>query len=378
MRSLLLTPDFPPATGGIQTVMHRLARHARQLTIRVVTRDHARAGEFDRSAGLDVVRAGPAGSPRAAIASMNARALIEARRFRPDLVVSGHVVASPAALAIGRVLGVPVAQYMHADELRNRPRLAAFAARRAAATLAVSAHTERMAIALGADPGRVHRVQNGVDLPRAGAGGALGATGAVAAERAERPTIVTVARLEQRDKGHDVMLRALGLVRERVPDVEWLVVGDGSLRSELERLAAAAGLTDAVTFAGPVSDAQRDAILDRAHVFAMPSRLPPGGTGGEGFGIVYLEAAAHGLPAVAGNVGGAPDAVVDGQTGVLVDPTDPAAVADAIAGLLLDPQRAEAMGRAGVRWARELSWPLVVERIEELLLRVARDGTGGP
>jgi glycosyltransferase involved in cell wall biosynthesis len=102
----------------------------------------------------------------------------------------------------------------------------------------------------------------------------------------------------------------------------------------------------------------------------MPSRLPPDG-GGEGFGIVYLEAGLHALPVVAGNVAGALDAVVDGETGLLVDPTDHVAVADAISSLILDPELAERLGRAGERRAREHSWPVIARRVEDLLLEVA-------
>jgi phosphatidylinositol alpha-1,6-mannosyltransferase len=106
-----------------------------------------------------------------------------------------------------------------------------------------------------------------------------------------------------------------------------------------------------------VTDAERDAALDRAHVFAMPSRLPPGGVGGEGFGIVYLEAGAHRLPVVAGAVGGALDAVVHEKTGLLVDPEDVGAVAQAVGDLLLDPQRAGELGDAGREHAQGFAWP---------------------
>ena len=123
--------------------------------------------------------------------------------------------------------------------------------------------------------------------------------------RAARPTVVTVARLRDCYKGHDVLMRAMPLIRARVPDAQWIVIGDGPLRPELEREAAAPWPRRLRRFTGEVADAERDEWLDRAHVFAMPSRLRAGGGGGEGFGIVYLEAGAHGLPVVAGNVGGA-------------------------------------------------------------------------
>lgn len=342
--------------------MHRLVLHARRLEVRVVTRTSPGAAAFDEQTDLDVRRAGRAGGGPASNLAVSVRGLVEAARFRPRAVLSGHVVTGPAARAIGRAAGVPVIQYVHADELRTRPRTARLAAG-AEAVVAVSAHTVAQVVDAGADPARVHRVLNGVDLPAVPCG-----------KTAPRPTLITVARLEDRYKGHDTLIRALPLIRARVPEVEWVVVGDGSLRPELERLAEREGVRAAVRFLGTVTDAERDAALDRARVFAMPSRLPAGGVGGEGFGIVYLEAAARGLPVVAGNVGGALDAVVDGETGLLVNPDDPAAVAGAISGLLCDPERAAALGAAGERRARQFSWPIVARQVEDLILDAIRAG----
>jgi phosphatidyl-myo-inositol dimannoside synthase len=159
-------------------------------------------------------------------------------------------------------------------------------------------------------------------------------------------------------------------VRARVPGTVLVLVGDGQLRQAYENLAAALGLNGSVEFAGSVSDDERNRMLELGHVFSMPSRLPPDG-GGEGFGIVCLEAGLHGLPIVAGNVAGALDAVVDGETGLLVDPTDHIAVADAISRLLLDSELAARLGQAGARRAREHSWPVIARRVEDLLLEIA-------
>jgi phosphatidyl-myo-inositol dimannoside synthase len=362
-RVLVLTPDFPPARGGIQVLVHRLVRHARQSRMRVVTLDAPQAELFDRREELDVRRLPRVrGSRSAAIALLNGAALREALAFRPDVVLSAHIVTSPAARAIRSAMRVPVVQYLYADEARARPRLTTFAMRHADATVALSRHTRDLAIAAGGEPARVHRIPPGVDLPAPSR-----------AERAGRPTILTIARLGERYKGHDTLTRAMPLIRARVPEAEWVIVGDGPLRPELERLAAAHGLNGHARFVGQASDAERDAWLDRAHVFAMPSRLRAGGGGGEGFGIAYLEAGAHELPVVAGNVAGALDAVVDQETGLLVDPTDHVAVADALAELLLDPGRAAVLGRAGAARAGGFTWPKIAGRVEELLLRVARE-----
>lgn len=362
-RVLVLTPDFPPAPGGIQLLVHRIVRHADRLRMRVVTLDSPGARDFDATSGLDVQRVGLSAGRQVAVAALNARALGEAGRFRPAAVLSGHIVTAPAAALIAAALRIPSVQYLYAREVGARPGLAAFAVRRADATVAVSAYTRELAAANGAAPARVHCILPGVDLPEP-----------ATLPRAERPTILTIARLSERYKGHDVMLRALPLIRARVPDVEWVVVGDGPLRPGLERAAACHGLQGNVRFVGTVSDGERDRWLRRAHVFTMPSRLPAGGFAGEGFGIVYLEAGAQELPVVAGNVGGALDAVVHGETGVLVDPSDHIALAYAIADLLLDPSRAQALGTAGARRARDLAWPAVARRVEDLVLGLLAGG----
>jgi phosphatidylinositol alpha-1,6-mannosyltransferase len=240
-----------------------------------------------------------------------------------------------------------------------KPALAAYAVAHADVTIAVSRYTRDLALSVGADEDRIAIVPPGVDLPAEQPNRLRRAQGP--------PTIVTVARLRNRYKGHDVLMRALPLIRARVPTARWVIVGDGPLRHHLEALADTQGVSEAVRFAGVISDSERDALLRRSHVFAMPSRLPAPGLAGEGFGIVYLEAGARGLPVVAGKAGGALDAVLDGRTGLLVDPQDHVAVSDAISDLLLERERAERMGEAGAANARAHAWPVVGARVEELL-----------
>lgn len=355
---LVLTPDFPPRHGGIQVLVQRIVSGLTDFTPRVVALGAVDGPEPTDVAVRRVREVGPARP--LTILALNTTAVTEALHRRPDVVLSAHIVTSPAAATIARMLGIGFVQYFHAKEVGAKPALARFAARHATASIAVSRYTHDLILAVGGDAARIRRIPPGVDLP-----------GSSVDARAEgRPTILTVARLEDRYKGHDVILRAMALVRARVGDVRWVVIGDGPLRPVLERRAAEAGLGGCVQFAGAVDDAVRNAWLRTAHVFAMPSRLPAGGYAGEGFGIVYLEANAHGLPVVAGNVAGALDAVVDGETGLLVDPTDHVALAAALSSLLADPARAAALGRAGRERAREFAWPRIAARVEALLHEV--------
>jgi phosphatidylinositol alpha-1,6-mannosyltransferase len=356
-RLLLLTPDYPPVIGGVQLLMSRIASGVQGFDMRVLTPDSDGAARFDATSGVGTRRVRPlARSARGRIVGLNALALTEALRFRPELVLSGHIVTSPAAALIRRAVGARTVQYFHAREIGGRPRLAAFAARQAHARIAISTYTAGLLVPLGVSRETVTVIPPGVDLPAD-----------PRPEVAGRPTVLTIARLADSYKGHDVLLRSLASVRERVPDVEWVVIGDGPLRPGLEALARARGLGDSARFLGSVSDRERDLWLRRADLLAMPSRLPDGGRPGEGYGIVYLEAGAHGKPVVAGNVGGPLDAVLDGETGLLVEPTDAAAVAEAITTLLLDEKLAHRLGSAGAERARGLAWPAIVERVQAVL-----------
>ena len=120
-----------------------------------------------------------------------------------------------------------------------------------------------------------------------------------------------------------------------------------------------------------MTEAERDQALDSADVFVMASRVPPDGAGGEGFGMVYLEASARGVPVIAGRAGGAVDAVDDGVTGYLIDPESPEEVADAVLRVLTDDDRARALGQAGIEWSKNFAWPVIVERVEEVVYRAA-------
>jgi phosphatidyl-myo-inositol dimannoside synthase len=359
-RLLILTPDFPPARGGIQVVVERLAAGMDGFETLVLAPDGPGAGAYDAASALRVQRvAGGARLRGGRSALLNAAALRTAASFRPALTLSAHIVASPAAAAIRRMLGARTAQYFHAEEIGAKPRLAEFAARHCDLAIAVSSYTAELVVATGARPARLRVIANGADVPDD-----------ATPLPTQRPTILTIARIEERYKGHDAMVRALALVLAKVPDAQWVVIGDGSLRTSIEALARGYGIDGSISFLGAVSDEERDAWLRRARLLAMPSRLPAGPFAGEGFGIVYLEAGAYGKPVLAGNVGGALDAVLDGETGLLVDPLDPLAIAEAITSLLRDDALARRLGEAGRRRAEQHTWPSVAARVQRELLEL--------
>ena len=181
----------------------------------------------------------------------------------------------------------------------------------------------------------------------------------------EGPVLLTLARLEPR-KGIDMVIRAVAGLAAAHPGLSLLVAGDGPDKARLVSIAAKAGVADRVRFLGRVDAGMKAALFRSADLFVMPTRRE--GASVEGFGIVYLEAAWHGLAALAGREGGAADAVADGETGILCDGADPQAVEDAIAALLADRVALRTMGaRAAARVRAGFLWPSVLPRHLALL-----------
>ena len=181
-----------------------------------------------------------------------------------------------------------------------------------------------------------------------------------------RPVVVCVSRLVRR-KGQDTLIEALPAIRARVPGTALLIVGGGPDLRRLQERAAQVGAGD-VILTGAVAPDELPSYYGAGDVFAMPCRTRRGGLDVEGLGMVFLEASACGLPVVAGDSGGAPEAVRPGRTGTVVDGRDTAAVAAAVSGLLLDPERAAEMGRSGRAWTtQEWTWDLQARRLAELL-----------
>jgi phosphatidylinositol alpha-1,6-mannosyltransferase len=169
-------------------------------------------------------------------------------------------------------------------------------------------------------------------------------------------------------KGQDVLAEAWPDVQRRVPGAALLLVGGGPARPRIERLAQTGGVADDVVLVGSVPHDELPDWYAAGDVFAMPCRERLGGLDVEGLGMVFLEAAACGLPVVAGRSGGSPDAVLDGRSGIVVDGRSVTEVVDAVVGLLTDPERAARLGECGQRWVREdWTWERTVSDLRAML-----------
>lgn len=181
----------------------------------------------------------------------------------------------------------------------------------------------------------------------------------------DRKVILTVGRLQRR-KGQDMMIQALPLIREAVPDVLYCIVGGGADESYLRELAIAQGVADQVEFAGELADDRMLACYQGCHLFALPNRRI--NNDDEGFGMVLLEAQSCGKPVLAGDAGGTRETLLVDQTGVIVDCTKPEALAEAVTALFQDMERLDGMGSAGrAHVENSFSWERLAGKAMERL-----------
>lgn len=373
-RTLLVTNDFPPKVGGIQSYLGELWGRLDPVTTAVLTASSDRRAAAHDAAlaarGLEVTRVPRRTlylpTPRAARAVDAAVA-----RSRPDLVLYDPFV--PLAL-LGRRRGVPYGVVLHGAEVAIPARLPVTSAlaRRvlqgaAVAVCAGGYPREEAARLVGAAMPPVVEVPPGVDLVRYTP--PSDATRLAARRRfglsPSDVCVVSVGRLVPR-KGLDVLLQAGGSLSGRVAGLTVLIAGAGRDERRLRRLAART-LPGRARLLGQVDDETKVALLQAADLFAQPCRSRHGGLEQEGFGIVFLEAAACGLPQLAGRSGGSHEAVDDGVTGVVVDdPADAASVARSLEALLADRDRLLAMRSASrARVVEHFSYEVLARRLAE-------------
>lgn len=374
-RILIVTNDYPPRPGGIQAFVQALA--VRQPVDEVVVYASSWRGHADAQAAFDAAQPFPVVRDAASVLlptpAVARHAADVARAHRCQAVWFG--AAAPLALLApalrrGAHLERAVAS-THGHEVGWALLPGARQAlRRIGSSVDVvtylGAYTRaRLEPALGPRPELV-ALPSGVDTdtfsPAVSGRGVRERHGLVGV-----PVVVCVSRLVPR-KGQDRLVAALPALRARVRGTRLLIVGGGPDADRLTRLARAHGVTGAVTLTGSVPWEELPAHYAAGDVFAMPCRTRRRGLDVEGLGIVYLEASATGLPVVAGRSGGAPDAVLDGETGVVVDGASVAEVTRAVGDLLADPQRARAMGMAGRAWVeRAWRWDALATRLRGLL-----------
>ncbi|HET7085359.1 MAG TPA: glycosyltransferase [Rhizomicrobium sp.] len=389
---LFISSNFPPVIGGSAVVYHQLCKNAGGRIIALSASRDYRSGEawnsldeIDAGAGYPIHRIPflrpPTSEPEPSNwigrlvqavgcdlpimfrVLLRAISLIISHRIKVvclgELIYGGWLV-----FPLRYLLGRKVLIYTHGEEVSQTTsnflaRLRGSYLRHAHGVIAVSLFCKGQVISkYQIDQSKIHVVSNGVDLESFNCDGQNRAIWPESIR--DRPIILSVSRLVER-KGQESLIRAMPEILRKQPDAYCAIVGDGPLEGSLRSLIGELGLQDHCAVLGAASQSRILEYFKNCDVFALPCRtLADGDT--EGFGLVFLEAGACGKPVVAGVAGGTVEAVVDGETGFLVDGTNPSEVADAVSRILADPVLAKRLGDAGWRRAQNCGWHNVTAR----------------
>ena len=373
-RTLVITNDFPPRPGGIQTFGYEIVRRFDPESVTVLTSNWEGAAEFDAAQDFKIVRANTQTLvPSKSTLSM-AREIVVAENITRVLFGAaaplGLLAAPLRKLGVTNIVGMTQG---HETGWAMTP-----GTRQALRKIGndtdyltyISEYThKKIAKALSPDAAaRMRRIVPGVDSTEFSPDN-LSSGNQLRTELGwiDRPVIVCVSRLMAR-KGQDELIRALPIIQQTVANASLIIVGDGPYRKDIERLVKKLGLENFVHLTGKVSQAELSKWYAAGDVFAMPCRTRMGGWDVEGLGIVFLEGSATGLPVIVGDSGGAVDAVIDGETGYLVDGTNTAEIAGRIAYLFANPDIAKKMGEAGRNWVtQEWTWDQNFKKLDGLL-----------
>jgi phosphatidylinositol alpha-1,6-mannosyltransferase len=373
-RTLVITNDFPPRPGGIQTFGYEIARRFDPTSVTVLTSTWEGAAEFDAAQDFKIIRAQTQTLLPSKSTLAMAREIVVAENITRVLFGAAAplgLLASPLRkLGVKNIVGMTQG---HETGWAMTP-----GTRQALRKIGndtdyltyISEYThQKIAKALSPDAAaRMRRIVPGVDVTEfSPANASAGDQLRTELGWLDRPVIVCVSRLMAR-KGQDELIRALPQVHRTAPNASLIIVGEGPYRKDLERLITKLGLAEFVHLTGKVSQKELPNWYASGDIFAMPCRTRMGGWDVEGLGIVFLEGSATGLPVIVGDSGGAIDAVVDNETGYLVDGNNTGEIAQRISFLISNPDVAKRMGGAGRNWVtQEWTWDQNFKKLDGLL-----------
>jgi phosphatidylinositol alpha-1,6-mannosyltransferase len=372
-KSLLVSNRyFPPQAGGISHFMGSVATALGPEQVCCLTDVPSKLDSRTEDVSVRVYRRPAAFSRTTSVQAIGlALALSQIMLIeRPQIIQLAMAYEGFIGLWLRRWLRLPFVVYAHGNEILDAmdsewqtPRQALLQADR---VLACSQFTLDLVKKVGVDPERAVIVHPGCDANRFRPIQPNETLREKILERRCRDRVILTVGLESL-KGHDMVIRALPRLLRTLPDVTYIIAGSGS-QERLDHLARELGVRNRVIFTGLVSADDLPALYALCDLFVMPSRQDLAQHSVEGFGLVYLEANACGRPVIGGRSGGVRDAVVDGVTGLLVDPHDPEDIANAIGLLLTNPELARQLGEQGrSRVLNEFTWDTVGQRIRGIL-----------
>jgi phosphatidylinositol alpha-1,6-mannosyltransferase len=373
-RTLVITNDFPPRPGGIQTFGYEIVRRFDPVSVTVLTSGWEGAAEFDAAQEFKIVRA----DTQTLLPSKSTFAMAR------EIVVSENITrvlfgaAAPLGLLASPLRKLGVKNIVGMTQGHETGWAMTPGTRQALRKIGndtdyltyISEYThKKIAKALSPEAAaKMRRIVPGVDVTEFSPANLVeGDLLRANLGWINRPVIVCVSRLMSR-KGQDELIRALPEIHKTAPATSLIIVGEGSYRKEIEKLISKFGLADFVHLTGKVSQKDLSKWYAAGDIFAMPCRTRLGGWDVEGLGIVFLEGSATGLPVVVGDSGGAVDAVIDGKTGFLVDGRNTNEIAQRLAYLIANPDVAKSMGSAGRAWvSSQWTWDQNFKKLDGLL-----------
>ena len=368
---LLITNDFGPRAGGIETFVIGLLERIKDKEIWVYTSRQANSDDYDqqwlKKYRVRVIR------DRSRILLPTPRVILNLRKLisGEEIEIIWFGAAAPLGIAapwlrlpsIKRVVALTHGHEVWWAKIPPFSWLLRYASSGIDYFGYLGAYT-RKAISRAVNPEKLVHIAPGIDVKH------FSATSSKLRrdlQIGDRPVIISVGRLVHR-KGQDQLIKALSIIKEAIPDVILIIVGEGPHRERLNKLVKQYELTDSVKFLGRISYNDLPRYLSASDVFAMPSRDRLFGLEVEGLGIVYLEASACELPVIVGKSGGATDALIEGITGISVDGRNPNEIANAAIKLLKDKKLSKKMGKAGRKWVEnEWSWQIWRKRFSKLI-----------
>jgi len=377
-RLLLITPDFLPKIGGISSYLYNIFSNFSEGVI-VVAPWKENAKEFDPRQTFKIYRTPRLwGAKKLGTVSLFGLAFKTALFEDIDVVHCGHVVTGLIGLIFKKFLNRPYIVWTHALEImQNRfSHIRCFILKNADRVITNSEFTRKRLLEIGVKPANILKVHPTVDITKFNP--YVDASPIVRKYRLEKKRILlTIARLEvgQHYKGQDMVIKTLPQLLHTFPNLVYLIIGDGSDSSRLQSLAKKLNVEKSVIFAGAVSDEDIPKFYVASDLYIMASRKIRDGTGvkAEGFGIVFIEANACGKPVIGGRGCGIEDAIVDGVTGLLVNPEDTEEIRNAVVRLLSDRKLSRRFGRNGrARVLREMVPEKAVEKLKILHREINR------
>lgn len=363
MNKVFVAIDFPPEKGGIHDYAYGLISQIPAEEITVLTnkiKDVTASEQFDQKTDFEIIRKRIFWDSNKLLLILSQIVLVLqliTLKWRKKTDEIHFVNIFPVGIAgpfMKFFFGVKYFPYVHGLDVMGMVNsklfpLLLFILKRSDKVIANSQYTKSKLVELGIPEMQIVIIPPGLNVSKLVSDSDLSEDIRDKYDLHGKKVMITVSRLVER-KGHDVTLKAISQLITRIPNLKYLICGDGPHKEHLELLVRQYGLESVVVFTGGITDLELHQLYECSDLFIMPSRDIKEKGDVEGFGIVFLEANYYRLPVIAGNSGGIPDAVKDEVTGYLVDPLDESEIAKRIEELITDERLARTMGNNGYDW----------------------------